>query len=61
MSGKKNRLTDPAEQKSDVWNYESGLFKENELSEGEDLCRDDEFICPACCCGIYIEVKEDSD
>ncbi|NLI13557.1 hypothetical protein [Pelotomaculum propionicicum] len=19
---------------------------------------DDEFICPACCCGIYIEVKE---
>ncbi len=19
---------------------------------------DDEFICPACCCGVYIEVKE---
>lgn len=26
--------------------------------EVEDVFTDDDFICPACCCGIYIEVRD---
>lgn len=26
---------------------------------GDDVFDDDEFICPACCCGIYIEVSDE--
>ncbi len=30
-----------------------------ESAVDEDIFPDDDFICPACCCGIYIEVKEE--
>ncbi len=35
--------------------------KEADRPEREDPAEcftEDEFICPACCCGLYIEVKE---
>ncbi|MDD2554590.1 MAG: hypothetical protein PHP51_08465 [Desulfotomaculaceae bacterium] len=34
------------------------LLKNNPPTAGEDVFEDDDFICPACCCGIYIEVRE---
>lgn len=30
-----------------------------DFQESED--REDEFICPACCCGIYIELPEETE
>ncbi len=27
-------------------------------NESGECFSDDDFICPACCCGVYIEVKE---
>jgi hypothetical protein len=38
-----------------------GLLESGSSAAGEDVFPDDEFITPASCCGIFIEVKEDSD
>lgn len=62
MSKNKDRPSGPVEQQSVVGNIENiacspeytGLMKDDEQAA-------DEFICPACCCGIYDEVKEESD
>jgi len=37
------------------------LLESSSPAAGEDVFPDDEFICPACCCGVFIELKEDSD
>jgi hypothetical protein len=38
-----------------------GLLESSSSAASEDVFPDDEFTCPACCCGIFIELKEDSD
>lgn len=32
--------------------------KRAQAPAGEEIFDDFEFVCPACCCGMYIEVKE---
>ena len=36
-----------------------GLLEVGHPPAGEELFPDDEFECPACCCGIYVEVKDE--
>lgn len=35
------------------------LDNNDEPAVYEDIFPEDDFICPACCCGIYIEVREE--
>ncbi|MFX4262727.1 hypothetical protein ACOBQJ_11035 [Pelotomaculum propionicicum] len=35
------------------------LLENNPPPAVDDVFADDEFICPACCCGIYIEVRDE--
>ena len=62
MTAKKNPQPQPVSKNSDLMTYCSkcgGLIENNLPPADEEIFPDDEFDCPACCCGIYIEVKEE--
>jgi RecJ-like exonuclease len=69
LSNRTDQTDAPDNQRQDTGRSENcdacpecrGLLEIGSTAVGEDVFPDDEFICPACCCGILIEVKEDSD
>jgi hypothetical protein len=58
-SGKDTQSGDKNNDKKTCCPKCGGTLENNEAAALEDIFPDDEFICPACCCGIYIESKEE--
>lgn len=69
LSSRTDQASGPDNQRRDTGRSENndacpecgGLLESGSSAASEDVFPDDEFICPACCCGIFIELKEDSD